>query len=409
MINQIRLLYNINKSFIKKTPLKYNERLSKKYNCNLYLKREDLQKVRSFKIRGAYTKLVNLSKDDRKRGVVCASAGNHAQGVALSCNKLGIVADIFVPENTPLQKIRSIERFSDSNCKLHITGDNFDNCLKKSLDLAFRKNKIFVHPFNDDLVIKGQAGIALEIFEDINPDVIIGCVGGGGLMSGVSVYSKYMNTECNLYGVESLGCDAMNQSIKNNKIIKLDKYDNFVDGSSVKEVGDLTFNICQGNLKDILLVSNGHVCNTMLELYNEDGIISEPAGALSVSALDLIKDKILNKNVVAIISGGNNDISRYPEMIEYSKMYLGLKHYFLVKFVQKPGELKKFINNVLTNGDDITRFEYLKKTNKGYGTVLIGIELENAGNLNNLTEKMEKNMFNFEKIEENDLLYSYLI
>ena len=410
------------KHIFKKTSLNYNKILSEKFNCNIFLKREDLQPVRSFKIRGAFNKIVSLTDQHKHEGVVCVSAGNHAQGVAYSCSLLDIQSDIFVPENTPLQKIQSIKKFLNTKSSLHICGRNFDSSLAKANDFSKKNNKHFIHPFNDFEVIYGQSTVAVEIFDEITPDIIVGSIGGGGLMSGISLYNLYNNTMhntvyrgvdklCKLYGVESKDCDAMKQSIEQNKIISLSTYDTFVDGAAVKQVGELTFDICKRNLTDILTVSNGRLCNTLLDLYSTHGIIAEPAGALSVSALDLIEKKELaGKNVVAIISGGNNDITRYPEMNDLALRYLNLKHYFIIKFSQNPGELKRFINsNILGMNDDITRFEYIKKTNRSYGQVLIGIEVSNSDNLHQIIDKLEINAFEFKYINNDELLLSYLI
>lgn len=403
-------IYNKNKNFIPKTPLEYNERLSNIYSANIFLKREDLQKTRSFKIRGAYNKILNLNEHDKLKGIACASAGNHAQGVALSCNYLNINADIFVPENTPIQKIRSIKKYLGTKCNLHVKGINFDDSLKYSLDFVKIHNKTFVHPFDDNCIINGQSTIAAEIFEDIKPDLILGCIGGGGLISGISYLSKNLNKNCKIYGVETDTCNAMYKSINSNNIIELPEYDNFVDGAAVKKVGYKTFKICKKYLDNILLVSNGNLCKTMLELYSEDGIIVEPAGALSVCGLEKINKNIIkNKNVVAVISGGNNDISRYPEIQDMALKYMNLKHYFIIEFTQKPGELKKFVNTILNKNDDITRFEYIKKTNKSYGQVLLGIELNDKLDINNIKLQLSLNKFKYLHLNDDDLLMSYLV
>lgn len=408
--SNILACYHKNKSILSKTQLLYNQLLSEKYGCNIFLKREDLQPVRSFKIRGAFNKINNLSDKQKQKGVVCVSAGNHAQGVAYSSKLLGLSSDIFVPENTPLQKINSINKFLNSKSKLHIVGDNFDSALEISKEFSDKNNKEFIHPFNDYDIIYGQATVATEIYEDIDPDIIIGCIGGGGLMSGISLYSKYVSDTCKLYGVESKGCNAMYQSVKMDKVVSLDEYDTFVDGAAVKEVGDLTFDICKQHLEEIFLIPNGKLCNTLLDLYSTHGIIAEPAGALSISALDCLdKTTIKGKNVVAIISGGNNDITRYPEMNDLALRYLNLKHYFVIKFTQRPGELKRFLSDILGPNDDITRFEYIKKTNKSYGQVLLGIQLNNPDNLKLLIYNLENNNFNFKYINEDDILMSYLV
>tara|TARA_B100000925_G_scaffold291885_1_gene282171 strand:+ start:8820 stop:10046 length:1227 start_codon:yes stop_codon:yes gene_type:complete len=402
--------YHTNKNVIKKTTLHKNNRLSERYNCNVYFKREDLQVVRSFKVRGAYNKIAKLSQDDKNKGIVCASAGNHAQGVAYSAAKLNIKADIFVPENTPLQKIKSVRKFSDDNCTLHITGKNFDECLNKARNMADDNGNVFIHPFDDKDVVDGQGTIAVEIYEELQPDIIIGCIGGGGLMAGISLYSKHVNPGCILYGAESEDCCAMYKSIKSGNVVSLKSYDTFVDGASVKEVGKLNYEICKKNLEQVLLIDNGLLCKNILELYQDDGIVTEPAGALAVSSLSRIsKDILQNKNVVCIISGGNNDITRYPEISEIALRYDNLKHYFIIQFRQKPGELKKFVNNILGPNDDITRFEYIKKTNKSYGQVLVGVELTHPDDLPNIMQNLEENNFNYKYINDDELLMSYVV
>lgn len=409
-MSEIYHIYNKNKKAIPETPLELNTRLSTKYKSNIYLKREDLHTVRSFKIRGAYQKINSLTIEERKRGVVCASAGNHAQGVAYSCSLLNIEATIFVPENTPPQKIKCIEKFSNNKCKLFVIGKNFDDAYTKSQEYCLKHNKIYVHPFADIDVIRGQGTVAVEIYNKIKPDIIIVCVGGGGLLSGICLYSKYMDPDCVLYGAESVECNSMYQSIQQNKVTTLTTYDIFVDGTAVKEVSELTFHICRKNTKDILLVSNGQLCNTMLELYQDDGIITEPAGALAVSALENMDPELLkNKNVVCIVSGGNNDISRYPEIQDIALRYLNLKHYFIIQFSQKPGELKRFVNTILGEKDDITRFEYIKKTNSTYGQVLIGIQLFNPNTLDYIKENLKKYNFNYIYVNDNELLMSYVV
>ena len=397
-----------NVEIIEKTPLQLNQRLSNRFNCNLYLKREDLQRVRSFKIRGAFNKINNLNKSDKSHGVVCASAGNHAQGVALSCSYLNISSDIFIPVSTPAQKVNRIKSFGNGNCNVHLFGDSFDECLKESLKFSSDTGKQFIHPYDDMETIIGQGTIANEIYQDIKPDVIIGTIGGGGLMSGISLISKEKNNDCLLYGAEPDTCPSMKLSINENKRIEYPVNDFFVDGATVSLIGEITFNICKENLDDIYVSPIGKICETMLELYQEDGIVSEPAGAIPISVLDQITD-IENKNVVCILSGGNNDITKYPEVIDRYLRYQGLKHYYIVKFVQKPGELKSFINNVLGPDDDIIRFEYMKKTNREFGNVLIGVQLTNKDDIENLDNNFNDYKFEFIKINENDLLYSYLI
>lgn len=396
--------------FIIKTPLQLNSRLSDIYGANIYLKREDLQNVRSFKIRGALNKILNLTESEKKNGIVCASAGNHAQGVALSCNKLNINCDIFIPENTPLQKINRIKYFGNGNCNLHLIGNTFDNTLCYSLNFKDKYKKSFIHPYNDIHTIIGQGTIANEIYSEINPDIIINTIGGGGLISGVSLYSKEKNKNTLIYGVEPLTCPSMKVSIDNNIIKSLHILDNFVDGATVSTVGEIPFEICRHTVDNIFISSIGEICGKMLDLYQNDGIVLEPAGALPLTVLDnLNKNDIKGKNIVCILSGGNNDIARYNEITERYLRYQGLKYYYIIRFAQKSGELKTFINNILGPNDDITRFEYIKKTNTNYGNVLIGIQTNNKNNINKLNDNLDKHNFQYIKINENDLLYNYLI
>jgi threonine dehydratase len=400
-------------NIINKTILQKNIRLSKQYNCNIFLKREDLQTVRSFKIRGAYYKIINsieTKHENKNLPVVTVSAGNHAQGVSLTCNSLNIKHHIFLPENTPLQKINRIKYFGKKNLTLHLHGHNFDESLVAANTFCEKNESIFVHPFDDPDVIIGQGTVATEIYEDIKPDIIISPIGGGGLISGVGSYSKSFNKDCEILGVEPENADSMKQSIANNKITTISNLDTFVDGASVKTAGKNTFEICKKVVDDIFIVGNNKLSYNMIDMYQNDGIILEPAGALSISCLDMIdKEKIKGKNVVCILSGGNNDISRYPVIMEKSLFYQDLKHYFIISFGQRPGELKRFINNILGKHDDITRFEYLKKNNKDFGAVLIGIELQDSNDINNIIEKMNDIGFQYTKINEEDLLHTYLI
>lgn len=408
-LNSIHQAHNKMKNIVINTPLEFNTRLSEKYNSKIFIKREDLQTVRSFKIRGAFNKIINLSDAQKTNGIVCASAGNHAQGVALSAKKLNIVSDIFIPETTPKQKVTRISNFLNNKSKIHLKGTNFNQCLEYSLDFTEKNNKSFIHPYNDDNTIIGQATIAKEIYEQADPNFILGSIGGGGLMAGCSIYSKFIKPSCKLYGIEPSTCPSMMQSIKKDKIAELDVIDNFVDGATVSKVGDITFEICKSNLDRVYDISIGRLCETMLELYQDDGIIAEPAGALPIASLEYIKDEIKNKTVICILSGGNNDLTRYPEVIERYLRYKKLKHYYIIQFGQKPGELRKFINNVLGPDDDITRFEYIKKTNKNFGNVLIGIELKKPDDIKLISKQLKKNNFNYTKIDEDDLIYSYVV
>lgn len=393
------------------TPLQKHHQYSEKYNCNLFLKREDMQTVRSFKIRGAFNKIINLQKKEKEKGIVCASAGNHAQGFAHTCNKLGIYGDIFLPEQTPLQKINRIKYFGNGFCNIKLIGKDFNQCLHHSLQFCEQHQKTFIHPYDDHQTIIGQATIANEIYNEIYPAVIVGCIGGGGLMAGISMFGKsFPGPECLMIGAEPESCPSMKVSIEQNRLVEIPITDTFVDGATVSKVGEKTFQFCKNHLDAIYTAPVGRICQEMLELYQNDGIVLEPAGALSLSVLDQIEPSTLaGKNVVCILSGGNNDITRYPEVLEKYLRYQDLKHYYIIQFPQTPGQLSKFINNVLGEGDDIVRFDYLKKTNREYGNVLIGIQIQNKKNVKKIDQNLKKYHFDFIKINENDLLYSYLV
>ena len=394
-----------------RTPLQYSKRLSKKYKANIYIKREDIQEVRSFKIRGAYNKMVSLSKEEKKRGVVCASAGNHAQGVAYSCNILKIHGVIFMPIVTPNQKIEKVQHFGDGYVEIKLIGNTFDDASIASQVYAKENNMIYVHPFNDPLTIAGQGTIGKEIYEKLEGkiDYLVATIGGGGLISGISIYLKGKNENVKCIGAEPDGAASMYEALSKGRVVTLEKIDTFVDGAAVKTVGDLTFKICKKNLEKVVRVSSGKDCTTMIELYQNEGIITEPAGALAVAALDDIAHEIKGKNVVCIISGGNNDILRYPEIMERSLVYQGRKHYFIIEFAQKPGQLRKFVDQALGPTDDIARFEYIKKTNKEKGPALVGIELRDRKDLQPLLNRMKEIELNYRKITNSDLLYDYLV
>ncbi|MBL4676243.1 MAG: threonine ammonia-lyase IlvA [Mucilaginibacter sp.] len=398
------------KDVVKRTPLEYNQRLSEKYECNIYLKREDMQLVRSYKLRGAYNMISQLSADELSRGVVCASAGNHAQGVAYSCKKMGIKGVIFMPEITPKQKVNQTEMFGNGNVELVLTGDTFDDCLREALAYTAAHGMTFIPPFDDYRTIEGQGTVGVEVLQDLpNPEVAIMPIGGGGLAAGMGTYLKQSVPGIKLIGVEPEGAPSMLTSMQNGENTTLGDIDRFVDGAAVKRVGEKTFNICREILDDMLTVPEGKVCTTILKLYNEDAIVVEPAGALSVTALDAVKDQIKGKNVVCIISGGNNDIDRMAEIKEKSLLYEGLKHYFIVRFPQRPGALKLFVTEVLGPGDDITRFEFIKKTSKENGPALVGIELKNAGDYPALLQRMQENRFEVIEINKDATLFEYLV
>ena len=393
------------------TPLVINERLSNDLNCKIYLKREDLQQVRSFKIRGAFNKIRSIDSGYLKnQTLVCASAGNHAQGFAYSCNKLKIYGKIYMPVTTPKQKIERVKIFGGEYVEIILIGDNFDDAQYEAQKQNTDKD-LFVHAFDDVNVIEGQGTIGLEILDQVDKhfDYLIVPVGGGGLISGIITVFKELSPKTKIIGVEAEGAPAMSKSLKDGKIIKLDSIDNFVDGVSIKKIGKIPFDICKKYLDEILLVPEGKICQTILDLYNKDGIVVEPAGAIGISALELNNKIFKGKNVGVLICGGNNDFTRMAEIRERALFYSNLKHYFIVKFPQRAGALKEFVNNVLGKNDDITFFEYVKKNNRENGTAIVGIELKFSKDLNDLVKKMKENGFFGEYLNEKPETLRFLI
>lgn len=393
------------------TPLMHNRNLSDKFEAEIMLKREDLQMVRSYKIRGAYNKIRSLTKEQTERGICCASAGNHAQGVALSCNKLQIVGKIFMPVTTPKQKINQVKMFGGEFVEVVLVGDTFDQANQAAIETCEAEGKTFIPPFNDQKIIEGQGTVGLEILQQsrVAIDYIFVPIGGGGLASGLGSVCKLMSPNTKVIGVEPAGAAGMKKSFEKGEVVELGEIDKFVDGAAVQKVGDITFDICRKVLDDIVVVPEGKVCSTILNLYNFDAIVVEPAGALSISALDYYRDKIKGKNVVCIVSGSNNDIVRMEDIKERSLLYEGLKHYFVVRFPQRAGALQNFVSNVLGPHDDITYFEYKKKTNREKGPVLIGIELQNPDDFQGLTERMRESNIDYEYLNDNPNLFEFLI
>ena len=403
------------KDVVKETPLQFDLYLSQKYDCNVYLKREDLQWVRSFKLRGAYNAISVLTSEAKEKGITCASAGNHAQGVAYTAKALNLKAVIFMRVTTPLQEVNQVKFFGSKNVKIILTGDTFDDCLKEALIYTEQNHMTFIDPFNNVDTIAGQGTLAKEILnqssnDSITFDYLFAAIGGGGLISGISTYMNQYSPQTKIIGVEPSGASSMYESVVvQNKIVTLDHIDKFVDGASVARVGDITYDIAKKFVDDYIQVDEGAVCSTILDMYSKQAIVAEPAGALSVSALEQYKEKIKGKTVVCVVSGGNNDINRMKEIEERSLLYEEMKHYFILNFPQRPGALKEFVNDVLGPQDDITKFEYLKKTSQNTGTVIIGIQLKNHDDLNQL----KINVHDFDPsniyINENKMLYSLLI
>ena len=398
------------KDVIKKTPLTYNHNLSRKYGCDVYLKREDLQIVRSYKLRGAYNMMSLLPSNQLAKGVVCASAGNHAQGFAYSCKKLNVQGVVFMPIITPNQKVSQTKMFGEGFVEVKLVGDTFDDCAVAAKKYTEELGLTFIPPFDNIRIIEGQSTVGIEILEEQqNIDFIFLPVGGGGLSAGVGAYFKTYAPVTKIIGVEPEGAPSMLTAIKAGEPVKLDQIDSFVDGAAVKRVGDTTFEICKQVIDDMHLVPEGKICSTILKLYNEEAIVVEPAGAISVAALDDYADQIKGKKIVCVVSGSNNDIERMQEIKERSLQYEGLKHYFLIRFAQRPGALKEFVNQVLGPTDNITRFEYMQKNKKDSAPALVVIELQSPENYQVLIDNMKRYNINYTALDKNDNVFAYLV
>ncbi|MET3859687.1 threonine dehydratase [Dietzia sp. 2505] len=391
--------------------LHQSERLSEQTGATILLKREDQQAVRSYKIRGAYNLMSQLTGDERSAGVVTASAGNHAQGVAFACRSLGINGRIYVPTNTPKQKRDRILAHGRNWVELVVTGVNFDAAQTAARADAERTGATMVPPFDHPDTMAGQGTIAAEILAQLDrvPDAVVVPVGGGGLVGGLATYLAEYAPDCKIIAVEPAGAPSLTRALEAGEPVTLDTVDTFVDGASVARLGDFPFGVISSMTEriQVLTVDEGAVCTAMLELYQNEGIISEPAGALAVTALEQLEIEE-GATVVCIISGGNNDVSRYSEIIERSLVHQGLKHYFLVKFPQEPGQLRRFLDEVLGPEDDITQFEYLKRNNREYGAALVGIELGSATGLHSLLERMDASRIDCERLEPGTAAYEYL-
>ena len=393
-----------------KTPLQRNLRISERYNANVYLKREDLQVVRSYKLRGAYNMISSLSPEELKNGVVCASAGNHAQGVAYSCSMLRIKGIIFMPKITPKQKIQQTRMFGKEYIEIILDGDTFDDCAVSARQYASEHDMTFIPPFDHPRIIEGQATIAAEILEELgHVDYIFIPVGGGGLCSGVGAYFKTYSPHTKIIAVEPLGAACLKAALEKGEPTTLSKIDKFVDGAAVKRIGDLTFKICKEVIDDLCVIPEGEICSAILKIYNQDAIVIEPAGALSAAAIKHYRDEIEGKNIVCIISGSNNDIDRMQEIKERSLLFEGLKHYFIINFAQRANALRDFLNKVLGPNDDIIRFEYMKKNAKENGPALVGIELNSPADYAGLVDRLHKNDYEFIVLNENSELFGYIV
>lgn len=410
-LEDIMIANQLIKDVVVHTPLQRNDVLSERYECNIYLKREDLQVVRSFKIRGAYNRIKKLSPEELENGIACASAGNHAQGVAYACRHLNIDGKIFMPSTTPRQKINQVKFLGKDNVKVVLIGDTFDDSYEQAIACSEEEHRTFIHPFNDVDVIAGQGTVAIEMFNDCEDEIdyVFAGIGGGGLISGVGTYVKSISPQTAVIGVEPAGAPGMQTSLANGNVVTLPAIDPFVDGAAVKTVGTLPYDISKELVDDIVVVPEGKVCTTILSLYNENAIVAEPAGALSIAALDSYREQIKGKTVVCVISGGNNDIGRMQEIKERSMIYEGLQHYFIVNFPQRAGALREFLDEVLGPTDDISRFEYTKKNNKDSGPALVGIELKHKEDYYPLINRMDKKGFPYTEINKESNLFHLFI
>ena len=410
-VEAIEKASSVLEEILEPTPFQKNQNLSSLYEANIFLKREDLQMVRSYKIRGAYNKIRSIDPDSMQNGIVCASAGNHAQGVAFSCSKLKIMGSIFMPTTTPKQKIEQVRMFGKEYIEIILTGDTFDAANSAAIRFAKENDKTFIPPFDDPKVMEGQGTIGREILNQskVKLDYIFVPIGGGGLASGLGSYIRKMSPDTKIIGVEPAGAPCMKAAIEAGKVVKLEQIDKFVDGAAVQEAGSLTYQVCKEVLDDIVVVPEGAVCTTIIQMYNKSAIVVEPAGALSSAALRFYADKIKGKNVACIVSGSNNDITRMEEIREKSLLYEGLKHYFIVNFPQKSGEILSFIRDVIGPEDDLVYIQYIKKTNKNFGPALIGIELARKEDFKGLTDRMDKHGISYEYINENNKLFEILI
>ncbi|HGA1218253.1 threonine ammonia-lyase IlvA [Streptococcus suis] len=406
--------YSVLKRVVVRTPLDYSRYLSEKYGATIYLKRENEQRVRSFKIRGAYYAISQLTDDEKSRGVVCASAGNHAQGVAYTCQEMQIPATIFMPITTPQQKIGQVKFFGGDYVEIRLVGDTFDESAKAAQDYTQESGKTFIDPFDDENVQAGQGTVAYEILEEaeeqtISFDQILVPIGGGGLVAGVSAYLKEHAPEIKIVGVEASGARSMKAAFDKGRPVKLDQIDKFADGIAVQKVGKSTYEVARKYVDRLIGVDEGWISGTILDLYSKLGIVAEPAGAATIATLEVVKDQIKGQTICCIISGGNNDINRMPEMEERALIYEGIKHYFVVNFPQRPGALREFVNDILGPNDDITRFEYIKRANKGTGPVLIGIALGDKTDYTQFISRLEEFDPQYINLHENDSLYKMLV
>ena len=388
-----------------------HDRLSALYDANIWVKREDLQAVRSFKIRGAFNKISLLTNIQRESGVVCSSAGNHAQGVAYACSHHKIHGTIFMPTPTPQQKVSQVAMFGGEFVTIKLVGDTYDDCYVAAQNFVSKTGKIFIHPFDDEDVIAGQATMALEILDQAKfpIDYIIVPIGGGGLISGIINVFKHKSPNTKIIGVEPKGAPSMHASLHERSRVTLETLDVFVDGAAVKTIGEFGFDYCSQYMDNLVLIDEGEICQNILDMYTRDAIVVEPAGAMSVTALSQVASEIKGKNVVCLICGGNNDITRMAEIKERALLFSELKHYFIVRFPQRAGALKEFVRDILGPTDDITFFEYSKKSARSQGPAVVGVQLKSTKDFTPLLNRMKEKGFFGDYLNDKPDLFQFLI
>jgi len=393
------------------TPLQLSERLSDRHGAQVYLKREDLQAVRSYKIRGAYNFIAAMDPEALRAGVVCASAGNHGQGVAWSCSHLEVRGVVFLPRRVPRQKLARIRAFAGDLVDVRIAGDSFDDANAAAARYAEETGATVVPTFDHPATVAGQGTIALEVVEQLGwaPDVMAVPIGGGGLVSGVAVALDGMGAATHIVGMQPAGAPAMVRSLQAGHRVTIDIEDGFVDGAVVRTPGELTLAIVSDLVPDIVVVPEGRVCTEQLDLYQTDGIVAEPAGALALAGLDQVAERIAGTTVVCILSGGNNDVARYDEIIERSLVYEGLKHYFVVAFPQQPGALRRFLDECLGPTDDIVLFEYVKKNDREFGPAIVGVELAERADLQPLLARIAASGLDVERLPPDSPMFRLLV
>ncbi|MCF2707081.1 threonine ammonia-lyase IlvA [Arcanobacterium haemolyticum] len=396
---------------VRHTPLDLSLRLSGIRRQSVYLKREDVQVGRSYKVRGAYNFISSLTEAEREAGIVCASAGNHAQGVAFACRQLRIHGKVFLPSTTPRQKRARIRDIGGQWVEQIVGGGTFDEASRAAQAWASEHGATYVHPFDDPRTIAGQGTVVKEIFEQASeaPTSVVVPVGGGGLLAGTAIWLRTFHPEVRIIGVEAAGAASMRAALDNGSPVTLDKIDAFADGTAVARAGDITYQIARDLVDDIISIPEGAICTEMLDLYQVEGIIAEPAGAIASAAVARFLPDLPEGPIACIVSGGNNDVSRYDDIVERSLVYEGLRHYFLVTFPQEPGALRHFLNQVLGDGDDIVLFEYTKKNNRETGPALVGIEIDSPENLSGLLDRMNASPIQVEKLEPDTPAFSFLL